>query len=42
MGTIVGIKFGVYVRNMALDGGFADGELIGDLFVSIPEGNQSQ
>lgn len=42
MGSVVGSQFGEDVLDSALDAFFADRELLGDLFVGIPSGNQTQ
>jgi len=42
VGSVVGAQFGEDVSDLALDGFFADRELRGNLFVSIPFGNQTQ
>src|SRR5271169_5085336 len=42
VGSIVGAELGQYICYVALDGRFADRELIGNLLVSVTAGNQSQ
>ncbi len=42
VGSVVGAQFGEDVLDSAFDGFFGDGELISNLFVGIPGGNQTQ
>ena len=42
MGPVVGAQFGEDVLDSAFDGLFGDRELISNLFVGIPGGNQTQ
>jgi hypothetical protein len=42
VGSVVGAQFGEDVLDSAFDGFFRDRELIGNLFVGISGGNQTQ